>query len=69
MKNKVNEEPLLIVDKIFSEIESLESDLYTIFKSSECGKHKGIHLKIQEAIDDLYDELRELRRTLFEKEC
>ncbi|MEB3756799.1 MAG: hypothetical protein GSR79_08090 [Desulfurococcales archaeon] len=62
-------DPFFLVDRIFTNIESLEKDLYIIFKSSESGGHKGIRLRIQEKIDDLYDELRELRRILFENEC
>ncbi|MCE4606052.1 MAG: hypothetical protein F7B59_01795 [Desulfurococcales archaeon] len=65
LKNKTSD-PLFLVDKIFTDIESLEADLYTMFRSDENMKHQGIHLRIQEKIDDLYDELRELRRILFE---
>jgi hypothetical protein len=69
LRNKEKNDPLILIDKIFLEISALETDLYTIFRSSESGEHKGIHLRIQETIDNLYDEIRELRRLLFENKC
>jgi hypothetical protein len=69
LKNKSSEteDPLILVDHIFSRLEYLEDNLYKLFGESD--KHRGAHVNVQTALDDIYDMLRELRRIIYGNKC
>jgi len=66
-KSNKTEDPITLVDRVFSRLEFLEDNLNELFRES--GKHRGIHMNVQTALDDVYDILRELRKTIYENGC
>lgn len=69
LRNKSNktEDPIALVDKAFSKLEYLEDNLHKLFHESD--RHRGVHMNVQIALDDIYDILRELRKTIYENGC
>ncbi len=63
----MSEDPYVQIDAIYSKLEALEDYIAYIFKDD--AKHRGIHLRVQETLEDLYEALRTLRLTLYEKKC